>query len=173
MDMSFATIPIFNGDEKRLYREVKLQHVVSRNPNAKNHPIYAKDDFFGCFSLSVDPGFENGNVGINIELQTKAQPILEKEADAKWKLYFDGACSKEGAGAGVILISPEGTILPFSHKLDFEATNNVAEYEALVLGLEKARRMNIRNISIYGDSELVIQQINKVYQNKHPRIRSY
>ena len=72
MDMSFATIPIFNGDEKRLYREVKLQHVVSRNQHAKNHPIYAKDDFFGCFSLSMNPSVDNENVGTNLELEMKA-----------------------------------------------------------------------------------------------------
>ena len=59
MDMSFATIPIFGGEEKRLYRETKLQYVVRRHKKAKNHPIYAKDESLGCFSLAVNPDFED------------------------------------------------------------------------------------------------------------------
>ncbi len=61
----------------------------------------------------------------------------KEEVTKKWKLYFDGAYSKERSGVGTVLISLEGTILPISHQLEFEATNNVAEYEALTLGLRK------------------------------------
>ncbi len=63
--------------------------------------------------------------------------VYKGEINKKLKLFFIGAYSKEGLGAETILISPEGTILPFSHKLEFDATNNVAEYEALALRLEK------------------------------------
>ena len=59
MDMSFATIPVFNGDDKRLYRETKLQYVVSRHKKASNLPIYAKDESLGCFSLVVNLDFED------------------------------------------------------------------------------------------------------------------
>jgi ribonuclease HI len=57
--------------------------------------------------------------------------------------------------------------------LEFEATNNVAEYEALALGLEAARKMNITQLAVFGDSELVVQQVRNVYQTKHPRMRAY
>lgn len=147
---------------------------LAKTKKARNHLVYAKDESLGCFSLSVNPDFEDEeNTKTNFVPEIKAPQISKGDVINRWKLYFDGAYSKEGSGAGVILISPEGTILPFSHKLAFDATNNVAEYEALALGLEKARRMNIKNISIYGDSELIVQQINKVYQTKHPRMRSY
>jgi ribonuclease HI len=55
-----------------------------------------------------------------------------------WKMYFDGASSWEGVGVGILLISPSGKFFPFSFRLQFEtnSTNNVCEYEALVLGLE-------------------------------------
>jgi hypothetical protein len=57
--------------------------------------------------------------------------------------------------------------------LEFETTNNVAEYEALVLGLRAAKDMGIEKISVFGDVELIIQQIRNIYQAKHPRLRSY
>jgi ribonuclease HI len=56
-----------------------------------------------------------------------------------WKIFFDGASSKDGAGVGIILVSPAQETTSLSYKLEFEATNNVAEYEALVLGLRDCK----------------------------------
>ena len=64
---------------------------------------------------------------------------IEKEKSPKengWKMYFDGASNALGRGVGAILISSEGNRCPFTAKLSFECTNNVAEYEACVLGLQ-------------------------------------
>jgi ribonuclease HI len=72
-------------------------------------------------------------------------------------MYFDGACSREGAGAGVVFVSPAQETTSLSYKLEFEATNNVAEYEALILGLRAAREMGIQEIAVFGDAELVVQ----------------
>jgi ribonuclease HI len=85
----------------------------------------------------------------------------------------DGAFSREGAGAGVFFVSPAQETISLSYKLEFEATNNVAEYEALVLGLRAAREMGIQEVVVFGDAELVVQQIRNAYQAKHPRLRSY
>jgi ribonuclease HI len=60
-----------------------------------------------------------------------------------------------------------------SYKLEFEATNNVVEYEALILGLEVARKMQITELVAFGDSELVVQQIKGHYQTRNPRMRAY
>jgi ribonuclease HI len=70
-----------------------------------------------------------------------------------WKMFFDGASSKDVAGAGVVFVSPsQETIRSLSYKLEFEATNNVAEYEALVLGLRAAKDMGIKEIYVFGDA---------------------
>ena len=53
-----------------------------------------------------------------------------------WKVHFDGAVNSRGAGIGVILITPEGEMIPMAKKLEFEVTNNQAEYEACIFGLE-------------------------------------
>ena len=79
-------------------------------------------------------------------------------------------------GDGNLFSSPKGmNNCPslFSYKLYFDCTNNVAKYEALILGLHILKRMKVEKVYIYGDSELVINQVNHIYQAKHPRLRSY
>jgi len=60
-----------------------------------------------------------------------------------------------------------------SYKLEFEATNNVVEYEALALGLEVSRKISITQLEVCGYYEPVVQQVRNVYQTKHSRMRSY
>jgi ribonuclease HI len=74
-----------------------------------------------------------------------------------WKIFFDGSSSRDGASAGVVLFSPVQEIISLSYKLEFEATNNMAEYEALVLGLRAAKYMGIKKIKVFGDAELIFQ----------------
>ena len=75
--------------------------------------------------------------------QIKTEQSIESPESESWTLHFDGANSREGNGAGVLLISPAGQWVPLSFKLEYEATNNVAKYEALMLGLHTAKSMNI------------------------------
>ena len=63
--------------------------------------------------------------------------------------------------------------MPFSFKLEFDSTNNVAEYETLISSLQVSKQMGVQCISIFGDSELIIRQIKNHCQTKHPRLRSY
>jgi ribonuclease HI len=91
-------------------------------------------------------------------------------------MFFDGASSWEGAGAGLLFVAPKDEFIsPFSYWLqwDIDYTNNICEYEALILGLEAARKLKIENLIVHGDVELIIKQIRRQYQAKHPRIRSY
>ena len=76
-----------------------------------------------------------------------------------WKMNFDGAYSGTGKGAKVVIISSKGKVFNFAFRLEFEATNNVAEYEALLLGIEIAKDMGIKLLSIKGDSDLIVQQV--------------
>jgi len=66
-------------------------------------------------------------------------------------MYFYGSYSK-GLVSGVVLISPTKQEILLSYKLDFEATNNVVEYEDLILGLEDAKKIQIKNLVEFGDS---------------------
>ena len=88
-------------------------------------------------------------------------------------MFFDGSVSKEGAGDGVWIISPNTEFKVYSYKLNFECTNNVAEYEALLLGLNALKKLGAKRIDVFGDYELVINQVNDSYQSKHSRMRAY
>jgi ribonuclease HI len=74
-------------------------------------------------------------------------------------MYFDGSYTLRGAGAGVVLIPPEGNTLKYAIQLEFPATNNIAEYEGLVTGLRLAKDLAIRRLLIRGDSQLVAKQV--------------
>ena len=58
-------------------------------------------------------------------------------------MYFDGASTQSSAGTGVVLISPSKENIHLFYKLDFKTTNNIAEYEALLLGVKDAKEMGI------------------------------
>ncbi|PKI36456.1 hypothetical protein CRG98_043153, partial [Punica granatum] len=64
--------------------------------------------------------------------------VDEEEDGTTWKMYFDGAVNSTGSGIGAVLISPDGRYYPIAAKVDFHCTNNVAEYEACILGLQAA-----------------------------------
>ena len=81
------------------------------------------------------------------------------EVQPLWKMYFDWASHCEGAGVGVIFITSQDEILPFSFTLTQNYFNNVAEYQALILGLEMAVDMKKMQLQVFGDSELVINQL--------------
>jgi ribonuclease HI len=90
-----------------------------------------------------------------------------------WKMFFDGASSRGSVGVGVVFISPTLEIIYLSYKLEFEATNNVAKYEALVLGLRVSKDMKIEELAVFGDVDVIVHQVRNRYQAKHPRLRDY
>jgi ribonuclease HI len=83
-----------------------------------------------------------------------------KEWPEHWIMYFDGALNLEGAGAGVLLISPQGEQLKYVVQIHYKASNNGAEYEALVHGLLIAVSLGIKRLLPFGDSKAVIEQVN-------------
>ena len=80
----------------------------------------------------------------------------ESTQEDTWKLYFDGVSNALGHEIGVVLISPEGEYCPFIARLNFDNTNNVAEYEACIMGLQAGMAKKVKNLKVYGDSALVI-----------------
>ena len=108
----------------------------------------------------------------------KIPTIFSQEAQCSqgnnvWTMYFDGASSKEGAGAGVVFVSPNKETFRFSFTLTFMCTNNIAEYEALLLGLKIASKHSVKNLRVIGDSELVVQQVKTAYVSKNKRLKQY
>ena len=86
-------------------------------------------------------------------------------------LFFDGSKCQRGGGAGVVLIPLDTEPMPFSFRLDFPCTNNIVEYEALVLGLQVALHLGVKSINIFGDSQLVVNQVMGIYQCKNEELQ--
>jgi hypothetical protein len=78
-----------------------------------------------------------------------------------WTLYFDGSLMNAGEGAGLLFISPLGEHMRYAVRLHFLASNNMAEYEALLCGLRISIEMGIKRLNIMGDSQLMIDQVMK------------
>jgi ribonuclease HI len=87
---------------------------------------------------------------------------------------FNGAMRKEGAGARFWLHNHKSRYSEnHSYKLNFQCTNNIAKYEALMLNLKLLKKVGAKKIMVRGDSELIIKQIKSEYAAKHPRLRAY
>jgi ribonuclease HI len=91
-----------------------------------------------------------------LELQSTGPPDLS----SVWTMYFDGSKRVQGAGAGVVLILPHGDKLKYVLRMSFpHASNNEAEYEALLHGMKMAKACGATRLKIFGDSNLVVQQV--------------
>ncbi|XP_058765240.1 uncharacterized protein LOC131638694 [Vicia villosa] len=95
------------------------------------------------------------------------------EPGAIWTLMFDGASNAIGHGIGAVLTSPDNRHLPFTVRLCFDCTNNIAEYEACILGLEATIDLRNKLLEVYGDSALVIHQVNKEWDTRDANLTPY
>lgn len=85
------------------------------------------------------------------------EPLPEEgpEPGSKWSLIFDGAVNAYGLGIGAVIVTPQGTHIPFTARLMFDCTNNMAEYEAYILGLEEVIDLRIKILDIYMETQLL------------------
>jgi ribonuclease HI len=90
-----------------------------------------------------------------------------------WIMYFDGSVMKSGAGAGLLFISPLGDHMRYVICLHFPASNNMAEYEALLSGLRIAIELGVKCLDVRGDSQLIIDQVMKESSCHDPKIEAY
>ncbi|XP_074356069.1 uncharacterized protein LOC141695747 [Apium graveolens] len=102
-------------------------------------------------------------------------PIDEKEElpHPWWILYVNGVINNSGAGAGIVLVTPEGHHLMSAIHFKFYVTNNDAEYEALINGMKIALEVGVVNLIARSDSELVVNQVNGGFQARRPRKELY
>ncbi|KAL5568572.1 hypothetical protein UlMin_025147 [Ulmus minor] len=102
-----------------------------------------------------------------------SEKLTTQTQNSQWKLYVDGSSTETSSGAGIILVSPDGVKLSCAVRFKFKATNNQAEYEALLSGLRLAKEVSARHLTIYSDSQLVVSQVNSEFQAKGEKMASY
>ena len=101
-------------------------------------------------------------------------PYKEKELPIKtWIVQTDGSTTKKVEGARVVLISLEKEVLKYVVRLQFLATNNEAEYEALLIGLSLAKALGAKNLIVQADSQLIIGKVKGDYEAKEERMQKY
>uniref|UniRef100_A0A2N9FZ87 Uncharacterized protein n=1 Tax=Fagus sylvatica TaxID=28930 RepID=A0A2N9FZ87_FAGSY len=101
------------------------------------------------------------------------EDVLNIEEKTTWKIYFDGDSNQHGYGVGVLLIAPDRVHIPLSAKLNFVATNNVAEYKACTVGLEALLAIDVKEVEIYGNSGLVLAQAQRIWKMKEEHLKPY
>jgi ribonuclease HI len=160
MDLSYATLPTPDGNTFKLNREVYRKYHVEDPKNPKNELKWTDEGLgnYAILSNSIVP-FE--------------ETVQDNELDKVWYMNFDGAFSRAGKGVGIVLQAPNGEVLKFSYRLEFDATNNVVEYEALLLGLELCKDRGVKCLNIKGDLDLVIQQLKNKFACNSKRLKGY
>ena len=99
--------------------------------------------------------------------------VISDDCHSGWKLFFDGAANVKGVGIGAVLISESGQYYPITAQLRFYCTNNMAEYEACILGLRLAIDMGIQELLVLGDSDLLVHQIQGDWETRDLKLLPY
>ncbi|XP_075640384.1 uncharacterized protein LOC142612149 [Castanea sativa] len=123
-------------------------------------------------SVMSDFCAKNPIEGEDVKEDFPYEDILDIELGT-WKMYFDKAVNQYENGIGVLLITPEGSHIPLAIKSNFKATNNMAEYEACIAGMEALRESGVKGVEVFRDSTLVITQVLKLWKVKEEHLKPY
>ncbi|XP_017216818.2 uncharacterized protein LOC108194379 [Daucus carota subsp. sativus] len=105
--------------------------------------------------------------------ESPQQGPAQSLTDKAWTLYTDGSSTSEVGGAGVLLVSPEGFKVQQAIRFGFPATNNEAEYEALIAGIKLASHLDAKIVDIFSDSQLVVKQVSGEFKATNERMIAY
>ena len=139
-----------------------MKYMVSSAERSINYPIYTTPTDLDSFILCNADTDNEINTELREEKKTPDNDNISHET--LWHLDFYGLVNKLGAGVGVWITNIEKNHAEgHAFRLNFKCTNNMAEYEALILGLYIIRNLGGKRIAIMGDSELIVKQIKGDY----------
>ncbi|KAB2617051.1 hypothetical protein D8674_012920 [Pyrus ussuriensis x Pyrus communis] len=125
-------------------------------------------DFIIEFTYSVDISpTPEAAASSPLEIR-KVEPTL-----LVWTLYVDGSSNQQGCGAGLILTTPDKVAMKYVLRFKFKVSNNEAEYEALLAGLRLAKHLGVKQIDIFSDSQLVVNQVTNNFDAKDNSMVAY
>ena len=114
-----------------------------------------------------------GNKDKEAVIETKQERSWKQFLDSTWKVFVDGSSTSKRAGTGIVLQSPEGLVVEQALTLGFKVSNNEAEYEALIVGLNSAKILKAQQLVVFGNSQLVTSQLIGDYRARHDRMAAY
>ena len=103
----------------------------------------------------------------------KSVGVISIQEPLSWKVYVDGAVNHRGSGVGLVLISPERITIEKSLRMGFLATNNKAEYEALLTGMIMVQRLRGKAVEVFSNSRLVVGQVQGELEARDPKMQKY
>ncbi|GFZ10945.1 hypothetical protein Acr_22g0003430 [Actinidia rufa] len=106
------------------------------------------------------------------EVETPEEQSSDKDL-SRWMLFVDGSSNQHGCGAGLVLQTSSSDQMEYAIRIGFKATNNEAEYEALLAGLRVATELGVDSLDAFSDSQLVVNQVQKDYLAKDTRMVAY
>ena len=106
-------------------------------------------------------------------MDEKSVGLISVQDTSSWKVYVDGVTNQQGARVGLVLVSPEKIIIEKSLRLGFSATNNEAEYEALLVGMITVQKMGRKAVEVFSDSRLIVGQVKGELKARDTRMREY
>ncbi|XP_074352141.1 uncharacterized protein LOC141691308 [Apium graveolens] len=183
--------PYFQAHRKEVRTAYPLRHILYKTESYGRMLKWAVE--LGQFDLEYCPrtaikgqALANFILEFNSEVDNKAIVLAEPSSQGNppvdvreefphpwWILHVDGAVNNNGAGAEIILVTPEGHHLMCAIHFKFYVTNNDAEYEALINGLKIALEVGVVNLIAQSDSELVVNQVNGGFQARGPWTELY
>ncbi|KAM1159864.1 hypothetical protein ACFX19_033555 [Malus domestica] len=125
-------------------------------------------DFIADFTYPVDIASTPEAIA---SLPSEAQKI--ESTTPIWSLYVDGSSNQQGCGAGLVLTTPDKVAIKYALRFKFKASNNEAEYEALLAGLCLAKHLGVKQIDIFSDSQLVVNQVTNNFDAKDSSMAAY
>jgi ribonuclease HI len=108
-----------------------------------------------------------------VDWTPRAQDEETTTDNEAWTVFYDGSWGTFGAAAATILISPSKIKTCYAARLEFNCTNNIAEYETLLLGLRKLKAMGIRRAVLKSDSQVIIGHVYKSSRASDPKLEKY
>ena len=155
LDGSHLSIPK-DGKNIIVLRENRISPYIEKIPQLNVNYVEESMDVYSIFTEEDDMPHEQFDYD-----------------DGMWKIHFDGTCSNEGNGYGIILYSHVGKIHNLSFRLEFACTINIAEFEAPLLGIKNAYNLGCCHLTIFGDSELVVNLVRKNYNPNNKLMKRY
>ena len=105
-------------------------------------------------------------------MDEKLVGVISLQKPLSWKVYVDGAANHRGSRIGLVLVSPEKITIEKSLRLIFLATNNEAEYEALLVGMTMVQKIGGKAVEIFFDSRLIVGQVQESWKQEIPECKN-
>nr|XP_023905174.1 uncharacterized protein LOC112016943 [Quercus suber] len=122
----------------------------------------------GAFNIKYMP-----RTSIKSQILTDLVAEFTEPSLEELEVYVDGTANQKGSEVGLVLVSPEKITIEKSFRLDFSATNNEVEYEALLMGMTMVRKMCGKAVEVFSDSRLVVSQVKGEFEAKNERMQGY